>query len=732
MLSAPSAIVYVVFIGIRNNKTRQTLALYTNTQLQAFLKTAQSLKLYRRAEINDEDTGKNLIKRLYVDPLPNNHVLQTILKRNTTFIIGRKGTGKSTIFQRAQEEIKTQAACISAYVDVKTLFESSQLDPALITRIQASNDAMSVQSLERFLLHRSFLRAVIAEIKKQLEARVKGSIWQRVKNTFKGNLKNLFEGLEEVLQDADDADFMSILGVRNETLKQGEKISQSEKVAVNASLKIEKNPSFSVGASDEFNSGAEETSERSHSDILIRIFDPKVLIERLKALLEACSIAHLYIFLDDFSELPLPAMEVVVDCLLAPLNNWSNELIKFKVAAYPGRIYYGSIDKTKIDEIHLDTFKLYGVEDVNSMEEKAIDFTKRLVEARLGYFGEDATKIFGETQELWREIFYATMGNPRNLGYLLYFIYELNLLYDKRVTVTAVREAARKYYDEKIEAYFAMNRFLHDSFSERASIFSLKELLEEIISRARDLRRHSESSVIANVEGTAPTSHFHIVRDFDSVLATLELNFFISKYYEQRDRDGREVSVYALNYGLCQKHSIKFGRPSGRREHRLYFVERIFDYSDLIRRFFSANQEIICPQCEAKFETNDLPALKLYGMRCPKCGSGTCEVINLSRKYEPILKSINENLLLPETELGILFTLHSENRALYAADIAAELDCSGQLIGRRAKNLGDRKLVTREHDADRPQLRIYELTEFARQVYFTEGGAEASVKAKQG
>ena len=45
-------------------------------------------------------------------------------------------------------------------------------------------------------------------------------------------------------------------------------------------------------------------------------------------------------------------MQIVVDTILAPLNNWSDELIKFKVAGYPGRVYYGKIDKTKIDEIY--------------------------------------------------------------------------------------------------------------------------------------------------------------------------------------------------------------------------------------------------------------------------------------------------------------------------------------------------------------------------------------------
>jgi len=69
---------------------------WTNKELEGFREAAQSLKLYRRAELQDEPHNKSLIKDLYVDPLPAEHVFQTILKANTTFLIGRKGTGKST------------------------------------------------------------------------------------------------------------------------------------------------------------------------------------------------------------------------------------------------------------------------------------------------------------------------------------------------------------------------------------------------------------------------------------------------------------------------------------------------------------------------------------------------------------------------------------------------------------------------------------------------------------
>ena len=78
-------------------------------ELEGFRAATESLKLYRRADLNDPEHGTSLIEELYVDPLPEDDVLKTVLRPHTTFVIGRKGTGKSTVFQRLQHELrKTQ------------------------------------------------------------------------------------------------------------------------------------------------------------------------------------------------------------------------------------------------------------------------------------------------------------------------------------------------------------------------------------------------------------------------------------------------------------------------------------------------------------------------------------------------------------------------------------------------------------------------------------------------
>ena len=323
-----------------------------------------------------------------------------------------------------------------------------------------------------------------------------------------------------------------------------------------------------------------------------------------------------------------------------------------------------------------------------------------------------------DPQDLWRQLFFATMANPRNLGYVLLFLYEAHVIYSRPVSLTAVREAAQRYYVEKIEAYFNMNRFLQETFAERSSIFSLKELLDNVVLRARELRTRGDGSPDSRARsegGRPPTSHFHVASELEGLLATLELNFFLTKYYVQADRDSRKVTVFALNYGLCQKETIEFGRPSGQRENRTYFIERRFDYTPILQEYLRVNQEISCPSCGGTYDNEQLPALRLFGMQCPRCKTGVCEVVNISRKYAATLERVDDDALLPRVEIGIIHTLGTEERPLYAAEVAGELDCSYQLIGKRARFLSDRGLVDRS--TDKQNRRTLTVTPRARDIY---------------
>lgn len=85
--------------------------------INKFSKIAESLRQYRRAELKEfqDELGGNPLDILYVDPLPSDAVLNSVLSSNSTFLLGRKGTGKSTVFARAQSELRKDPSVISTY-----------------------------------------------------------------------------------------------------------------------------------------------------------------------------------------------------------------------------------------------------------------------------------------------------------------------------------------------------------------------------------------------------------------------------------------------------------------------------------------------------------------------------------------------------------------------------------------------------------------------------------------
>lgn len=74
---------------------------------KTFDQMVDSLKMYQRYELKDKNR-KDILDKVYVDPIENDGILNLCLKDNTTVLIGRRGTGKSTIFMRMQNELRKQ------------------------------------------------------------------------------------------------------------------------------------------------------------------------------------------------------------------------------------------------------------------------------------------------------------------------------------------------------------------------------------------------------------------------------------------------------------------------------------------------------------------------------------------------------------------------------------------------------------------------------------------------
>ena len=332
---------------------------------------------------------------------------------------------------------------------------------------------------------------------------------------------------------------------------------------------------------------------------------------------------------------------------------------------------------------------------------------KRILEKRFNKYVGSAVETFFDTsrnsiENYYEMLFNASMNVPRILGYILSYCYQSRIIYNNKITKSDIESASQRYYEEKIFSFFETTTHSLISIDEKISVLQLKSLLNLFINKSKDIKRRITTNDLKGSIYTIKepfTSHFHFDPRFEDFLKTLELNFFISKYNDLSDKDGTPVSIYSLNYGLCKKENIFWGKPKGSK-YRKYFIERPFNYNKLITEFLSNARRIICSNidCKKQFEIEDLKFLEFTNYKCNKCQS---EVIieTLAKDIREQIAKIDQSKMLPVPEVKILKELQNSDTELYARDIAQEVDYSGQLIGWRAKKLDEtHDLIEREKE----------------------------------
>lgn len=697
-----------------------------------FARIAESLRQYRRADLADfeEDVGAQPVDKLYVDPLPHDGILDMVLSSNTTVLLGRKGTGKSTIFSRAQSAIREQGKNISIYVDVKALYDL--LGEAGVPVSRFEDRSISEDILREHLLRKTFLSTILADLIKELrEACERLPMWRKLLGHKKEKIeavRNKLASLQTQVREGVLAD-SEIPILRSITRRTENHSKQTERLEAKAGLKARVSPiSISGQASTELSALEEALTDstiyESYSDAVLRSFPFSDILDQVKDLLGGLKLKRLIIFFDDFSEITWSNQRLFVDTILAPLNNSSDERVKLKIAGYPGRVYYGRIDPGKIDTVCLDFAELYRSHDVQTAEHSAVAYTTRLLSHRFEVFGLSILDYFAHRipiEESMRAMFEVTFNVPRLMGYILKYCHQDSIVKGRRITPADIRLASQKYYSEVLSKYFdRRNRYANEPFERKLDRHNQQELLKTIVSEAREVRRGILAGEVGGSYFTEvsnpPVSHFAVDPSLEKILASLELNFLLTRYHQMRDKDGRDVSIYALFYGLCESERLPWGYPSGRRDDRSYFVQRCFNFNSVIHEFLAKRQTIRCSQCGAAFPMDKLKDFEFFKWKCPECDDGRCSVVRLSDEYQTEIGQLDEALMLAEVEIEILEILSQEGSRMRAKEISSFMDVTYQLIGKRTAKLQESGLVEKEHEGSIVRSSI---TQKAKDVYFT-------------
>lgn len=708
--------------------------------LEKFSKISESLRQYRRAELRDFeiDIGEKPIDQLYVDALPGGAVLQAVLSSNTTFLLGRKGTGKSTVFAKAQSKLRERKDVISIYIDVKSLYDV--LEAANIPEEELGNLGISGLAYRSHILRKLMLGKVIAELLKEVgESCKKLTIlerWRGIKKQYDELQNSLAEiGVRVRTSKLEKHEIPILQKITNQLrIRQHQESGSTSSVGTSIGAKISPDE-FDLninaqGSLSDFDKTLDDNDiYNEYSDVVLKSFPFGEILDEIQTLISESGLVRLVAFFDDFSELGLVDQRLFVDVVLSPLNNSSNEKVKLKIAGYPGRVYYGKIDPGKADTIGLDFSDLYEASEVQEMERIASNYAYRLLEARFTAFGESIVDYFDVTSSSPIEshmnmLFKASFNVPRIMGHILHFCYLDRVSRGEKITNASIRLASKKYYENTISKYFdRLNRYALEPFENKLDRHNQQQLLNCLIEEARSVRKRIIDKEVGGkyfdeLGGNPQTSHFIVSPELEDVFSSLESNFFLSRYKTTRDKAGKNVIVYALFLGLCESERMNWGYPEGR-EFRNYFVQRCFEYTRAIHLYLSKNQTIKCGKCGFCHPMENRASIELFGWRCPECIDGICTIVNLSDDFKEEVERLNKDIMLDPLELDIVTTLNEEQRKMRAGEISALIDTTHQMVGKRTSKLQEMGLIYKDRDPDDGKMRSM-LTDQCEKTYFDE------------
>tara|TARA_R110002033_G_scaffold171011_1_gene215283 strand:- start:905 stop:3007 length:2103 start_codon:yes stop_codon:yes gene_type:complete len=659
-----------------------------------FLEFSESLKLVRKTRIEDFIEDKN-IDDIYTDLLPNNGIINKLNLPRTTILVGRKGTGKSTIFQKSQKDLVSNNKCISIYIDVKSLYDNST--PTIPLEVESVS-----KELQKYLLFSNLIKEIVLETKNRLDEFVQGSIIKRLLGFDKEQIDKINLELDEI-----EKSISNVIKQVDASLITNYKLSSQEEneKSIKGDISISKNPKLDIGASATKGSTIKSEFETS----LVTYLDiKKSLITKLTSIKNILEIDHLYIFLDDYSEIDEESQKVFMDWFITPLNNLSDDFVKFKIAIYPHRFYYGKLDNSKIDEISLDFFDaFYTFEkeaNITKMETLALDYTKRLIQKRLHLFfpNNNWEKFFSiDEPEIYDILFSTSFNIPRKIGFLLSYCYESCLIHDVQISKEAIENASKRYYSDIIHKYFIANQFVTKPFQDKISNEHQYQLLNFIINRQKI---NSSSSNRTRIKGK-PTNHFIVNKEISNLLDNLELNGFLTTYNNVNDNNDHLSIIYSLDYGLCKTHNLNFSRAYNSKLIT-YFTQARFNMNILISDYFNKTQLIKCPN-NHEFPYEMLKTLKAFKMRCPTClddgNSVLCEVTLSSQEVRERLQTIENKRIqkLTFSEFQVLDYLNGYQKIVSIHKISSTLDNSISTTLSIINKLIEKGLILQDNEASR-------------------------------
>lgn len=619
------------------------------------------------------DTEKlKLLADYYVDYMG---YMKDIVGPTDQLIVGRRGTGKTTLLYRALVE------CMRSWGPGETSARPRTLGVYLDLEKCQSLSSTATSDYETFEF------AFVAELCDAIKEELLRSWPSLAKEpTLIDRIFRNGETKKAVAVNTELARLVSVLtsGLPRFVNKSGPvekrselKQSYTDKTDFSASLgATEAKLTGSVGADDNF-STLSETKQSENIHYRLSVADILRVIGDLR---KAANIPYFLIFIDEFSSLHTDLQQRFTTLLKKMLGNHAGVYIKLGAITDNYQLGSSIILQRDLFELSLDLDAFVGRSgSLTAAMDQLTQLTEMIIEQRIqAYTQSPGSRIFDAPEDAYRELTRSAMGVPRTIGIVL------------KQAWSRARQSSRgriRRTDLDYGIRYASNAYMNQMTGAARNGVAIPEHVPEvwdsILNRAALERRKVPDS---------PASHFMVLPKNEERLRFLNMFFLVHLLEKGRTTKKERVnrSLYSFDYGIALENNLGWGDDKNViRQQRFAYDSTLQEYD----RFYDAGQmaSFRCTQCKKIYTEAEL---MLNGSRLQFCPDDRADI-------EVVVERRNDTTYTEE-EIKIIGAIRSARRAdrLAARQVADDVGCYVQKVAKFGEKLERERLIARERPDD--------------------------------
>jgi hypothetical protein len=621
------------------------------------------------------DTPKlQMLSKYYVDY--GGYVSQ-VVGPTDQLIVGRRGTGKTTLLYRSLVE------CMNSWG--KDSVDRSSAKPrtlGIYLDLEKCQSLTSDPDQDFALFEHSFTLELSAAIKQELTRswpalENKGGLIERVFNRKEvrraANANNELDELSRLLRTGLPR-FVDLSGQVQHTEKA--QTSTNRKAGIDARLD-DKGPGIKASLGEE-SGGAHEVSITSTESTVYKL-NVSDLLRVLGRLREAAEIPHIVLFIDEFSSLNERLQGRFTTLLKKILGNHSG--IYVKLCAITDHYNLGSaiILQRDLFELSLDLDAFVERSGSLSVAMTHLEqLTRNIISSRLEAYGAvPIERLFRDSESAMTALTNAAMGVPRTLGIVLKQAWGRASSAGgdvQRIRVAdldyGVRYASRAY----------LNQMLGAAKRSVAIPEHVIDLWDALLSEASNQTHKSRSN-------RNDSSHFMLLPRYEERLKFLNMFFLVHLLEQGRatKKESANRSLYCFDYGTAVENRL------GWNTNRDIIRQQRFAYDSILEgfdRYYESkeSEQYQCPECGVVYESDDLVVAGGRLEFCPK-----------DRADLALIKSGDSTPTYTEEEIKILGAIRSARVSdqLIARQVADDVGCYIQKVAKFGAKMDKNGLIAR-------------------------------------